>query len=503
MNHKPFILTIASLLISVCSVTATFAQSAIAPATTDEPLYKEHYRNQYHFSARRGWISDPCGFVFSDGKYHCYWWGCAESEDLVHFNEVSRHVHNDVPKGLGCWTGCVVVDKANTAGFGAGKYISCLTFNNDSLKNQSQGLTISDDGGRSFRYYDGNPVLDIGYQDFRDPTVIWHEETQQWIMVVSKTLESKVAFYASRDLKNWTWLSDFGPAGRTYRCFECPDIFKLKVENGSQKGREKWVLVVSVDWDNEQYFVGDFDGKTFRAEGLQDETGVYVDCAPDFYASRTFKDFDGTLNGEVYSIGWMSNWTYCRLLPQTYGKGFWSVPRRLSLRETADGWRLAQHPKKELQTLRGKETDIAGKLKPGVQTVKGISALSNTYEAVVEFDCTKGNTFGINLCVGEGRKLVVTYDADSHSLVVDRTQVADFRMVKFEKTCHSKVAPVDGKLRLHIFVDRCCVEIFSEDGLSVFSLATFAADCQTGMEVFSMRNGGNYNFIVWPLKSIW
>lgn len=510
MTHTPFVSIITALIISLGSATVSFAQGIGSSASPDEPLYKEHYRNQYHFSARRGWISDPCGFVFCDGKYHCYWWGCAESDDLIHFNEVSRYAQNGVPKGLGCWTGCVVVDKANTAGFGAGKYISCLTFNSDSLKNQSQGLTISDDGGRSFRYYEGNPVLDIGYQDFRDPTVIWHEETQQWIMVVSKTLESKVAFYASKDLKQWEWLSDFGPAGRTYRCFECPDIFKLPIEgtgevvNGKLVNcKYKWVLVVSVDWDNEQYFVGDFDGKTFKAEGLQDETGVYMDCAPDFYASRTFKDFDGSLNGEVYSIGWMSNWTYCRLLPQTYGKGFWSVPRRLSLRETPDGWRIAQHPKLELQSLRGKEMSIAGKLQVGAHAVKGISELCNTYEAIAEFDCTQGNTFGLNLCVGEGRKLVVTYDCDSHSLVVDRTQVADFRMVKFEKTCHSKIAPVDGKLKLHIFVDKCSVEIFSEDGVSVFSLATFAADSQTGMEIFSHRKGGSYKFSVWPLKSIW
>lgn len=468
-----------------------------------DSLFHEHYRNQYHFSAKKGWISDPCGFLYYEGKYHCYWWGCAESTDLVHFNEVSRHVQNDVPKGLGCWTGCVVADANNTAGFGAGFYVSCLTFHDEARKNQSQGLTVSHDHGRSFTYYDGNPVLDIGYQDFRDPTVIWHEESQQWIMVVSKTLESKVAFYSSPDLKHWTWLSDFGPAGRTYRCFECPDIFKLKIENGAQKGKEKWVLVVSVDWDNEQYFVGEFDGKTFTAEGLQDETGVYMDCAPDFYASRTIKDFDGTLEGEVYSMGWMSNWTYCRLLPQTYGKGFWSIPRRLSLRETKDGWRISQQPKKDVESLRGKSISCNGKLSAGIKDITPVKALGNTYEAQVSFDCSVPNTFGINLCVGGGHKLVITYDTESQSLVVDRTQVADFDMVKFERTCHSKIAPINGRLNLRIFVDKCCVEIFSEDGVSVFSLATFAADSNTGMQLFSLGKGTKYDLTVWPMKSIW
>lgn len=127
-----------SILILLCF--AFLSASAQQRNTgSNDSLYHERYRNQYHFSQRHGWISDPCGFL----------------------------------------------------------------------------------------YYDGNPVLDIGYEDFRDPTVIWHEESQQWIMVVSKTLESKAAFYGSKDLKNWTWLSDFGPAGRTYRCFECPDFFSL------------------------------------------------------------------------------------------------------------------------------------------------------------------------------------------------------------------------------------------------------------------------------------
>lgn len=474
-------------------------------------LYKEHYRNQYHFSQRHGWISDPCGFLYYEGKYHCYWWGCAESEDLVHFNEINNRSQINVPKGIGCWTGCVVADANNTAGFGKGIYISCLTHNNDSAKIQTQGLGISNDHGRTFDFYKGNPVLDIGYQDFRDPTVIWHEESQQWLMVVSKTLESKAAFYASKDLKNWTWLSDFGPAGRTYRCFECPDFFKLPVEgtgefvNGKLVNcKYKWVLVVSVDWDNEQYFVGDWDGKEFHAEGLEPETGLYVDRAPDFYASRTVKDFDGKLNNEVYSIGWMSNWTYCRLLPNSsYGKGFWSIPRHLSLRKTTDGYRLSQQPKAEMKSLRGEQKTFKGKLKTGFTPVKQISSLGNTYEAEVTFDCAKSNTFGMNLCVGSGRKLVVTYDTDSHSLTVDRTQVADFRMEKFERTCHGKVAPLNGKLKLRIFVDKCSVEIFSEDGLNVFSLATFAGDDQTGFEFFALKPSTAYEMNIWPLASIW
>ena len=55
-----------------------------------EPTYKELYRPQFHFSPSVGWIGDPCGLTYYDGKFHLFWWGKAESEDLVHYNEINR-----------------------------------------------------------------------------------------------------------------------------------------------------------------------------------------------------------------------------------------------------------------------------------------------------------------------------------------------------------------------------------------------------------------------------
>lgn len=54
-----------------------------------DSLYKEKYRPQYHFSPKKGWIGDPCGFIHYQNKYHMYWWGKVESRDLVHYQEVT------------------------------------------------------------------------------------------------------------------------------------------------------------------------------------------------------------------------------------------------------------------------------------------------------------------------------------------------------------------------------------------------------------------------------
>jgi sucrose-6-phosphate hydrolase SacC (GH32 family) len=40
-----------------------------------DSLYKEYYRPQFHFSPQKGWIGDPSGFIYYQGKYHMFWWG--------------------------------------------------------------------------------------------------------------------------------------------------------------------------------------------------------------------------------------------------------------------------------------------------------------------------------------------------------------------------------------------------------------------------------------------
>lgn len=92
-----------------------------------------------------------------------------------------------------------------------------------------QGISFSHDG-KTFQYYENNPVLDIGSTEFRDPTIFYYKPTKRWIMVVAKALEKKVKIYSSPDLKHWEWESDFGPYGDQEKSWECPDLFQLSVD---------------------------------------------------------------------------------------------------------------------------------------------------------------------------------------------------------------------------------------------------------------------------------
>lgn len=474
--------------------------SIISPCRADSiEAYHEPYRPQYHFSPKKGWIGDPCGFVYYQGKFHMYWWGKVESTNLVHYQQITPFAMTGAESNVSYFTGSVVIDKKNAAGFGKDAYIAAYTIADKVSKKQSQGISFSHDG-KTFHFYEGNPVLDIWSTEFRDPTVFWHEPTQKWVMVVTKVLEKKVKFYTSSDLKNWTWTSDFGPAGDTEKAWECPDLFQMAVDGNPNK--KLWVMVVSINWKQEQYFIGDFDGTSFKLMDNHPAEPLYVDKGLDFYASRTFRDYDNTLKSTT-SIGWVATWDYAQLVPSEYGKGFWSIPRNLELKTYKEGIRLTQNPIEQLQELRYKPVSIKRSLQTGVQRIPGFAPEENVYELDASFTTNVSNTFGFNLCVGDGRKVVINYDTESHNLVIDRTNCADVTIPKFSRMAFAKVEPVNNKIRLHIYVDKSSIELFTNDGKDVFTLLTYPGVHQTGIEVFSQKKGTIMELNAWMLKSVW
>jgi fructan beta-fructosidase len=484
--------TIKFLLITC--LTFLFGLSVIA-----QQQYNEPYRPQFHFSPENGWIGDPCGFIYYQNKYQMFWWGKVTSTDLIHYQQESPKVMVGDDGSIAYFTGSMAVDKNNTAGFGKDAMIAAYTVFNKETKNQAQGISYSSDG-LVFNYYNRNPVLDIGSTEFRDPTVFWHAPTSKWIMVVAKALEKKIKFYSSDDLKTWTWLSDFGPAGAQEKAWECPDLFQLSVDGNPNN--KKWVLVVSYDWAHEQYFVGDFDGTTFKTDKNQPETALMVDQGLDFYASRTFRDYDNTLKSTT-SMGWVATWDYAPIVPTTWGKGFWSIPRDLELKTYPEGVRLIQKPIANLQQLRISPISFVSKLAKGTSILSKFVPKENIYEIDAIFSTKIPNIFGFNLCVGEGRKVAFSYDTRTEMLNIDRTNSSNVPIEKFARKTSAKVIPINGKLRMHFYVDKSSIELFMNDGKEVFSLLTYPGEMQTGIETFAENEGTTLTLKAWKLKSIW
>jgi len=251
--------------------------------------YDEKYRPQYHFSPKQGWMGDPDGLIRYDGTYHLFWWGHAESKDLVFWKERPRPMRGD-DGSFTYYTGSVVVDEEHSGGFTASTeppMVAIYTAHRKSDGLESQCLSISTNH-TMFDYYHGNPVLDIRSKSFRDPDVFWHSPSQRWIMVVALPDERKVNFYASTNLKSWQYLSQFGPTGAHEQVWEVPNLFQLPL-NGDTNDM-KWVLICGMGPNKEQFFVGNFNGTNFVVDArcgafLREGAGM---------PGHVFADFEST-----------------------------------------------------------------------------------------------------------------------------------------------------------------------------------------------------------------
>jgi levanase len=205
------------------------------------------------------------------------------------------------------FSGSVVVDEKNTSGFGTASRPAMVAIYTSAAKaccHQAQALAYSTDRGRTWTKYSGNPVLDIGSGEFRDPKVFWYAPTSQWVMAVVLATEHKVSFYGSTNLTAWTHLSDFGPANATGGVWEVPDLFPLAVDGNTAS--TKWVLVVNINpggiagGSGAQYFVGSFDGTTFTADPGS-VAGAYTPPSGNLYAGFDGTDFGSwTVTGDAF-----------------------------------------------------------------------------------------------------------------------------------------------------------------------------------------------------------
>ena len=449
-----------------------------ASARARDDAASDRYRPQVHFSPPSGFMNDPNGLLHYDGEWHLFYqynptetraghvhWGHAISSDLLRWR--------DLPVALGetaagqAFSGSAVWDRGDTSGlFGSSQGGMALAYTRAAPDRQSQELAISRDGGRTFTGYAGNPVLDRASASFRDPKVFRHAASGRWIMVCVASGDHRVLFYASGDLKRWEEVGGFGYAGVLGVDYECPDLVELPVEGGGAR----WVLFLSINpgapqgGSAVQYFVGAFDGRTFTPE---DRATRFADFGKDFYALQTWNDAPG---GEAVGIAWMSNWQYCNDLPQGRWRGVMSLPRRFSLRRSADDWRL-------VQSFRGLETAKRRPLaaptpKPGEAAHVALPP-GAAIEVKVRLDVGPGAVASLAFANGGGEALEIGFDHDAAQVFVDRGALRGFRHRFFTDKFSDACTPGGRKIDLHLVFDRCTLEGLQFGGESSVSLLHF------------------------------
>lgn len=446
------------LVALACILCACRCLAAVVADLADEPG-----RPQFHYSPRVGWGNDPNGLVWKDGEWHFFhqhnpydikWgkmhWAHAVSRDLVHWEWLGDKLY---PDALGAmFSGCAVVDKENTAGFGRNAIVFLYTA---AGKPDSQCLAYSTDG-RTLVKYAGNPVMP-DTPGWRDPKVFWHAPSKAWVMIIygSESNRHVFAIFRSPDLKRWTRASTYAgdERGKGTWHYECPGLDELTIEGETNTAWVVWSADCSYD-------VGSFDGFAFtpREERISWPSG-------EFYAAQTFANVP---DGRVIWSPWMRiKPGYAKDSSQLYG-----IPQELALRRTAKGLRLVHRPVRELESLR------EGDARP-----------------LADFD---GELAEVWLSADLHPRGSVSYELRGVPLAYD---YAGAKLKVGEKTVDWPAEA--GKLRLRVYVDRVGVEVFSQDGLNMTPCAAIPDPASRRMKVLQADKASNVSGKVYALKSIY
>ncbi len=497
MKAKSILKVLSTILASFLILTDIIIIPALAAAT-----YDENYRSQFHFTSPENWINDPNGMVYYSGEYHLFYqyhpydtvwgpmhWGHAVSTDMVKWTNLLIGLY---PDELGdIFSGSAVVDTNNTSGFQTGTekvMISIFTHNGPS--GQHQSIAYSNDKGRTWTKYDGNPVItNPGIADFRDPKVSWNSQINKWVMVIAA--HDRVKFYTSPNLKNWTFASDFGAAaGNHGGVWECPDIFPLQLDGGATT---KWVLTVNENpgapagGSGTQYFVGDFNGITFTNSN-PDATALWLDFGKDNYAGVSWSN---TPDGRRNFIGWMSNWNYAQDTPTTPWRSAFTAPRTLSLKTFPNGQFVVQDFVSEIATYRGTATTFTNQtITPGSNILSGFS--SKQFEVVAEFqDSTAtASEYGFKVRKGGTNFTTIGYNRSVPEIFVDRRSSGNVGFnPDFSSSNAQSMGAQNGKVKMRFLVDWSSVEVLGNDGVASITDQIFPNSTDMGMELYS--SGGN------------
>lgn len=485
---------------------------------SSDSIFLESFRPQFHFSPVDNWMNDPNGMVYHEGIYHLFFqhypedivwgpmhWGHATSKDLIYWEHQAIKLFPDENGYI--FSGSAVVDHKNSSGLGSLEkppLVAIFTYHDPKgekekrIDYQTQGIAFSLDNGKTWTKYKNNPVLmNPGIADFRDPKVFWHKATKKWIMALA--VKDHAEFYSSSDLISWSKLSEFGKnIGAHGGVWECPDLFPLKIEGTNIV---KWILIISINpggpngGSATQYFVGDFDGKTFTANHNDTK---WMDYGSDNYAGVTYADAP---DGKKILIGWMSNWNYAQKTPTKKWRSAMTLPRELSLIVEDNGY-----------WLRNKPTENFDKLSKNILHLDSVD-LTTIYkfkdkqiqQSEINLNIRLSQDLSLKFLNDLDEQLVFRIDPKRNQMALDRRKSGKTEFSEnFSDKIHTLPFPFSEKnVDVRIIIDRSSVEIFVDDGKYVMTEQVFPNAPYNSIEISSATKTVITNLKINQIKSIW
>ncbi|WP_392559930.1 glycoside hydrolase family 32 protein [Orbus mooreae] len=452
---------------------------------------KDRYYPAYHIAARAGWINDPNGLVYFNGKYHAFFqhypynenwgpmhWGHVVSDDMVHWQHLPIALApSEAYDKDGCFSGSAVDDNGVLALIYTG-HVWLKQPGDDSAVREVQCLAISHDG---VNFEKQGVVLTPpeGIMHFRDPKV-WKQDGRWFMVVGARDAKDvgQVLLYSSHDLRKWDFEQVLAKTNDPdVYMMECPDFFPLG---------DSYVLMFSPQGMKAKgyqyrnrfqsgYLIGKWQpGSPFNIT----HEFVEFDNGHDFYAPQSFVAADG----RRVLIAWMDMWESAMPSKADKWAGLLGLPRETIL--TKEG-KIALLPIKELASLRKEQTSLASINLTSVQQDLNLSSLQCELEVDIDLTKTTAERAGLKLAASkDGKEGVWLYvDNQANRLVLDRTfageGVSGYRSVPL---------PTNNSLKLHIFVDHSSIEVFVNNGEYSFSSRIYPTNSDRTIHLFA-ENG--------------
>ena len=456
----------------------------------------EAHRPQFHYTCRSGWLCDVNGPIFHAGEYHLFYeynpagptwtyanmhWGHAVSTDLLRWRELPPILAPDRHGPVN--SGSVAVDWNDTCGLAtAGDPVLVALYTEGRYllpanRPAAQSLAYSNDRGRTWTRFAGNPVLGRTTHYARDPKVLWHAASGRWIMALilsehGDERDHRFGLFSSPDLRRWRWEStlDLPPA-----C-DCPDLFALPADGDLDDLR--WVF-----WGGDgTHAIGTFDGRSFTAEGAIVPPLVPYDCnGAAGFAAKVFADLPAT-DRRAIQIAWLRNGDY----PGMAFSQQLTFPCELSLRTGAGAARavaqVCRQPVREIELLyrrRHQWRDAA--LAPGYDPLAAVAG--ELFDIEVELQPGTAQRVAFTL---HGR--TVAWDARTRRLACMGTEV------------ELAAEPDPDSLTLRMLLDRNSIELFADGGAVALAFSFVPRPEQKGLKLTAA--GGTARIVALDVREL-
>ena len=482
----------------------------------EEKFAADPYRPRFHYTAPGGWLNDPTGAMYWQGRYHLFYeyypeaayqvtehpdgshshlrmcWGHASSRDLIHWAHHPIALQPSIPgvDGNSCFSGHVV-DNGGVAtmiyyGVPGG---SCIATSTDyRLERWAKHPRVVIRRPRAGE--EGHGKYSAG-----DPCM-WKQDDLWYALCGFRSRQGgdTASLFRSPDTLQWEFVHDFYQSDRNWTTAEddcaVPNFFPLG---------DRHMLLYMSHQTGAQYYLGRWRNETFYPEdhGHMNWPGGQLN------APKSMLD----AGGRRLMWGWVCEARTRDAQREAGWAGILSLPRVLSLSE--DGSLLIT-PATELTALRHHHRRQSAILLDGTAALSLPEVQGDCLELALTFDPGAATEVGLRVCCApDGSEYTsISYHPAAKELVVDtgasslRTDILQpwprpwatlfsdpFKELPTTRQVYVQAAPLELRpgepLKLRVFLDRSVVEVFANDRQCITQRIYPARPDSRGVALFS------------------